>query len=171
MTARPSSSLAHIDPTDVTVRALADSDRAPARALFDGEVARGNPYAARARDLLDGVTPQGEYRADVAERHGAILGVGIYGLVAAASGAGALYAIVIDPAQRRTGAGRALVATAEAALRKLGARFAMLELPDDPAELAGVTELLGQAGFVETARVPDLYRDGVALTFLIHRLG
>jgi len=41
----------------------------------------------------------------------------------------------------------------------------LAELPDDPA-IGSVLTLLRDHGFEEEARVPDFYRDGVALTFL-----
>jgi ribosomal protein S18 acetylase RimI-like enzyme len=160
----------HAAGASVRVRPLADSDRAVAQRLFEAEIERGNPYAPRAHELLDAVGTAGGYHAHVAECGGAVVGVGIFGLVAGASGAGALHAIVVEPSWRRSGAGRALVGAAEATLREMGARFAMLELPDDPGELGGVAELLAAAGFRENARVPDLYRDGVALTFQLRRL-
>jgi len=48
---------------------------------------------------------------------------------------------------------------------KAGARFLLAEMPDDPA-LGTVFALLREHGFREEARVPDFYREGVALTFL-----
>jgi hypothetical protein len=45
----------------------------------------------------------------------------------------------------------------------------MAELPDDPA-IGSILTLLREHGFHEEARVPDFYRDGVALTFLRRKL-
>ena len=56
---------------------------------------------------------------------------------------------------------RAMAATSKEA----GARFLLAEMPDDPAR-GTVFALLREHGFREEARVPDFYREGVALTFL-----
>jgi hypothetical protein len=55
------------------------------------------------------------------------------------------------------------------AARDSGARFLLAEVPDDPA-MGAILTLLESHGFVEEARVPDFYRDGVALRFLERRL-
>ena len=148
----------------VRVRVVAPADLPAARALISAELAN-NPYAVRALDLLDSVTADGEYRGLVAELDGRVVGIGVYGLVAGSQGAGALYAAAVDPAYRRRGVGRALVHAAVDSLRAEGARFVIVEVPDDPAATAHFVELVAASGFTEAARVPDLYRDGVALTF------
>jgi len=51
------------------------------------------------------------------------------------------------------------------AVRGSGADFLLAEMPDDPA-LGTTLALLRQHGFRDEARVPDFFRDGVALTFL-----
>ena len=60
--------------------------------------------------------------------------------------------------------GRLMDAVANAA-RDSSARFLLAEMADDPA-LGKVFALLREHGFREEARVPDFYREGVALTFL-----
>ena len=147
------------------VRDLVATDLPAVRALLDAEAAR-TPYAQRARDLLDLVTPGGEYQALVCTRGTELLGTALFGLVAGAEGAGAIHAVTVHPTHRREGVGRALVDAATQALRRLGARFALVELPDDPAVLPGLRDVLVKNGYEEIARVPHLYRDGVALTFL-----
>jgi hypothetical protein len=49
--------------------------------------------------------------------------------------------------------------------RDAGARYLLAEMPDDPA-LGTVLALLRDHGFEEEARVPDFFREGVALSFL-----
>jgi hypothetical protein len=51
------------------------------------------------------------------------------------------------------------------AMRQAGAKFLLAEMPDDPA-IGTVLSLLKHHGFREEARVPDFFRDGVALSFL-----
>jgi hypothetical protein len=56
----------------------------------------------------------------------------------------------------------------EAAVSQLaagGARSVIVEVPDDRAVADG-HQLLASSAFVEVARVPDYYRDGVALIVL-----
>lgn len=148
----------------VPVRPFVPGDRVAARALIAAELPT-NPYATRALDLVDELAPGGEYQAAVAEQDGRPVGVVVFGLVAGSQGAGSLYAAAVDPAYRRRGVGRALVQAAAEALRGVGARFVIAEVPDDPRATAHFVELVAASGFTEAARVPDLYRDGVALTF------
>ena len=150
---------------DSTVRALAGADLTAARALLDAEAAR-IPYAQRVPRLLDAVTPDGEYQALVAVRGTEVVGAAVFGLVGGAEGAGAIHAVVVHPAHRREGVGRWLVDAATQALRELGARFSFVELPDDPGVLPGLRDVLVENGYDEVARVPDLYKEGVALAFL-----
>jgi len=131
-----------------------------------------HPYAARPIEILDaaGAEPEGEYRAAVATGDaGAVVGVVLFGAVAGTIGGGTLYGVAVTPHARRRGVGRALVDHACAGLVAVGARLALAELPDDPA-LGDVRALLASAGFAERARVPDLVREGVALTFLVRAL-
>lgn len=149
---------------EVPVRAFVPADRVAARALIAAELPT-NPYATRALDLVGEVAPGGEYQAVVAEQDGRPVGVVVFGLVAGSQGAGSLYAAAVAPDYRRRGVGRALVRAAAESLRAVGARFVIAEVPDDPRATAHFVELVASTGFTEAARVPDLYRDGVALAF------
>ena len=142
-----------------------------ARALFAAELAR-HPYAERPLELLDAVAAgSAEYRADVMLDGDRVAGAVAYGLVAGASGAGAVYGVCATPTVRRRGMGARLVAHALGELRTLGARRAFAEVPDDPAALGDVLGLMRAAGFAEEARVPDLVRDGVAMLILRRNIG
>lgn len=142
-----------------------------ARALFEAELAR-QPYAARPLELLDAAAAgSAEYQVDVALDRDGVAGAVAYGLVAGASGAGALYGVCVAPVARRRGTGAELVARALDALHTRGARRAFAEVPDDPAALGDVLGLLRSVGFAEEARVPDLVRDGVALLILGRAVG
>ena len=149
---------------DMHVRPARPDDLPTARALIAAELAN-NPYATRAFELVGAVDEEGEYHGFVAEVGGQVVGVVVFGLVSGSQGAGSIYAAAVDPHARRRGVGGALVQAASAALARLGARFVIVEVPDDPAATAPFVELLVASGFAETARVPDLYRDGVALAF------
>jgi ribosomal protein S18 acetylase RimI-like enzyme len=149
---------------DIHVRPVRPEDLPAIRALIAAELSH-NPYATRALDLVGDVAPGGEYEGVVAERDGRVVGVVVFGLVAGSQGAGSLYAAAVDQQARRRGVGRLLVHAASDSLAARGAWFVMVEVPDDPAATARFVELLAASGFTETARVPDLYRDGVALAF------
>ena len=88
-----------------------------------------------------------------------------------ATGAGRLHLVAVDTQSRSLGVGAALVARAVEDLIARGARFVIAEIPDDETALDGYRSLLAACSFSEEARVPDLYRDGVALSFMRRDLG
>jgi ribosomal protein S18 acetylase RimI-like enzyme len=157
-------SAARLHGAEVAVRAIAAADQAAVHELIAAELVR-NPYAERALRLVNQVGAEGPYQGIVAEHGGRVVGVGVFGLMSGSSGAGTMYAAAVEPAYRRLGVGRALLERAASMLGAQGARFVLVEVPDDPAASAGFVALLQDAGFSEAARIPDLYRDGVALAF------
>ncbi len=120
------------------------------------------PNAPRAAidGLIDGSDP--DARAIVAVDKGRIVGFVIFGTFAGSDGAGRLQLVVTAPELRRMGIGQRLVEGAIAELHASGARFALVEMPADPA-LAIATALLERCGFQVDARVRDFYRDGIDL--------
>ena len=151
----------------VAIRALWPEDADAARELVEAEVA-GTPYAELPRWALDAALTgeSDEARACVAVRESsALVGIVLFGLVAGAEGAGRLILVTVTAAARRQGVGAQLVTAAVDDLARRGARFAGIELPDDPALQPGRALLL-RSGFREDSRVPDFYRDGVDLVFL-----
>jgi ribosomal protein S18 acetylase RimI-like enzyme len=76
-----------------------------------------------------------------------------------------LHTAVLAPGVRAEEVGPRLMSAVVDALKKKGARFLLAEMPDDPA-IGNILTLLRHQGFKEEARVPDFYRDGVALSFL-----
>jgi hypothetical protein len=147
-------------------RALATDDAVPARALVYAALGV-TPYVDRVVEVLDqaarGNDP--EARAFVIERDGTIAGLVLFGLVAGTSGAARLHALVLDRGVDADDVGGRLTSAAAANATAAGARILVAELPDDPA-LGAVPAVLLRNGFHEEARVPDFFRDGVALTFL-----
>jgi ribosomal protein S18 acetylase RimI-like enzyme len=90
----------------------------------------------------------------VAERDGEVIGYAWAGLegmdyMALRGPAGALYDIVVDPARRRAGVGRALLDAAVAALRTLGAPQIVLSTAEGN---VAAQELFRSAGFRATMR-------------------
>ena len=130
------------------------------------------PYVDRIIELLDQAARGGdpEARALVIERDGTIAGLVLFGLVAGANGAGRLHALVLNRGVHPHDVGERLTGAAAAALCADGARLVVAELPDDPA-LGSTPSVLLDDGFREEARIPDFYRDGVALVFLRRDLG
>jgi hypothetical protein len=152
-------------------RALGPDDAVPARSLVY-TVLGVTPYVDRVVELLDQAARGGDPEADalVIERDGTIAGLVLFGLVAGTSGAARLHALVLDRGVSAADVGGRLASAAAAMVAAAGARLFVAELPDDPA-LAPVPAVLARAGFHEEARVPDYFRDGVALCFLRRDVG
>lgn len=136
-------------------------------ALVDGALG-GTPYEAAAREVLAAAAahPSDERRGLAAERRSGLAGVLVYGVYAGAAGAGRLHLMLVAPNARRAGVGSALLERAVGRLRTEGARFLVAEVPDETALLDGCRSFLFARDFFEEARVADLVREGVALTFL-----
>lgn len=151
-------------------RALLADDAVPARGLVYAALGV-TPYVDRVIELLDqaarGNDP--EAAALVIERDGTIAGLVIFGLVAGASATVKLHALVLDRSVNAIDVGGRLTSAAAMAAATSGARLLVAELPDDPA-LGAIPSVLLRHGFHEEARVPDFFRDGVALTFLRYEL-
>jgi hypothetical protein len=147
-------------------RALRPDDAVPARALVYAALGV-TPYVDRVVEVLDQAARGGdpEARALVIERDGTIAGLVIFGLVTGTSGTARLHALVLDRSVSPDDVGGRLTSAAAAAAGAAGARLLLAEVPDDPA-LGPVPGVLLRNGFREEARVPDFFRDGVALSFL-----
>lgn len=122
-------------------------------------------YASAPRYALARALAGEEVSALVAESDGQVTGVAVFGLVPGAEGAGKMHGMAVAPEAQRRGVARALIEAFVGELARRGARFVLVEFPD-AAELAGGRTLLLQAKFAEESRVPDYFRDGIALVFL-----
>jgi ribosomal protein S18 acetylase RimI-like enzyme len=125
------------------------------------------PYVDRVIELLDAAAREGEgeARALVVERDGTIAGLVVFGLVAGATGTARLHALVLNRGASAVDVGSRLTSAAATAAAAMGARLLVAELPDDAA-LGPVPAVLRSTGFREEARVPDFFRDGIALSVL-----
>ena len=125
------------------------------------------PYIDRALEVLTfaerGNDP--EHRAMVIARDGTVAGLALFGTIAGTKGGARLHTAVLAPGVQADDVGGRLMRAVSAAARAGGARYLLAEMPDDPA-IGTVLALLREHGFREEARVPDFYREGVALTFL-----
>lgn len=155
----------------VTVRPAAVADRAALEAFIDRDTA-GTAYADVPRYFLRLAfeARSSEARAAVAERNGEVIGFALYGDVAGSAGTARMHFISVAASARLRAVGRSLCAAAVADLVAGGARLVIAEVPDDPVLVSG-RALLTRCGFAEEARVPDYYRDGVALLILAHSPG
>jgi GNAT superfamily N-acetyltransferase len=125
------------------------------------------PYIDRALEVL-GLAERGgdpEHRGIVIARDGTVAGLALFGAIAGATDGARLYTAVLAPGVEANDVGARLMQAVVDAARETGARFLVAELPDDPA-VGSVLALLRDNGFREDARVPDFFRDGVALSFL-----
>lgn len=151
-------------------RALSPDDHVPARVLLMGALGV-TPYIDRAMEVLQ-LAERGhnhEHRALVIARDGTVAALALYGAVAGALGVSKLHAAVVAPSVSVADVGQRLVTAVLDEARSEGARLVIAEMPDDPAT-GQVRALLASVGFEEEARVPDFYRDGVALTLLRREL-
>ena len=158
-------------PVSVTLRPLATPDATAARALADALLGDA-PYAdAMLAALNEALTSASdEYRAIGVHDRNTLIGFVVLGDTAGAVGAGRIYAVGVDATTRRRGIGSALIDAACADLESRGARFAVIELPEEP-DLAAGLALARAAGFREEGRVGDYTRDGVGLVLLRRDLG
>jgi len=125
------------------------------------------PYIDRALEVLElaerGNDP--EHRALVIARDGTVAALALFGTIAGTAHGARVHTAVLAPGVEIEDVGVRLLDAVASAVRGLGADFLLAELPDDPA-LGTTLALLRQHGFRDEARVPDFFRDGVALTFL-----
>jgi ribosomal protein S18 acetylase RimI-like enzyme len=150
-------------------RAVVD-DRPAMRALVEHDLAE-TPYATVAEYFLrlanDGAA--NESRAIVAERAGEVVGFALFGEVAGAIGTGRMHFVSVTASARLHAIGVGLCEAAVADLASKGARLIVAEVPDEPLLSPG-RALLARCGFVETARVPDYFRDNTDLVVLLRSI-
>ena len=125
------------------------------------------PYIDRALEVLElaerGNDP--EHRALLIARDGTVAALALFGTIAGTANGVRVHTAVLAPGIEVEDVGLRLMDAVAAAARSSGAGFLLAELPDDPA-LGTTLALLRQHGFREEGRVPDFYREGVALSFL-----
>ena len=124
------------------------------------------------RPLADALSAPSEEEVLLLSRDriaGAVTGFVLCGVIPGTLGAGRIRAVAVAPLARRRGVGRDLLTAAVSALEKLGARFVLVELPDDPA-MRFLAALLDTGGFAEESRAADLVRDGVAMRYIRRNL-
>jgi len=147
-------------------RALSAEDHVSARVLLMGALGV-TPYIDRAMEILQRAElgHDVEHRALVIARDGTVAALALFGAVAGAVGVSKLHAAIVAPSVSVADVGERIVSAVLDTTRHEGGRLIVAELPDDPV-MNQARALLTSAGFEEEARVPDFYRDGVALTLM-----
>jgi len=120
-----------------------------------------------------------EYMAQGPERSGyyflvekegeRVLGYACYGPRSLTSGTYDLYWIAVDPAARRGGVGRGLLAASEQAVRNLGGRLLVLETSGLPTYVP-TRKFYLCTGYTLEATLKDFYSDGDDLVIFTKRL-
>ena len=153
------------------LRPFREADRPSIRQLVEAHIGNAS-WAEIVRPSLEAALggASREARGLAAHAGGALAGVVVFGDIAGTLGTSRLHLVAVAPDAQRGGVGRTLVSVAGAELARAGGRLLMVEMPDDPALAIALTFLL-RTGFEAEARVPDFYRDGVALLFLRRTLG
>ena len=150
---------------DAAPRPIAPPDAEGVRALVLASLGV-TPYVDREMELV-ALAERGdpEVASLIVERDGTVAALALFGPVAGAQHTWKLYSLLlaerVDP--RRMGG--TMIDAVIAAVKKAGARMLMAELPADPA-IGKVISLLRANGFKQEGRIPDFFRDDVALLFL-----
>jgi GNAT superfamily N-acetyltransferase len=151
-------------------RPLSLDDHVPSRVLLMGALGV-TPYIDRAMEVLE-LAERGhdhEHRGLVIARDGTVAALALFGILEGATGVIRLHLALVAPSVSVRDVGERIMSAVIEEARHGGARLIVAELPDDPA-VGQLRALLAAVGFDEEARVPDYYRDGVALTLLRHDL-
>ena len=160
-------------PAPVRLRELRPADRAPLDALLRATGSFPENELAVAMELIDeglakataGATlTADDYRFLVAElpESGAaprVIGYVCWGQNPMSDCVFDLYWIAVDPRAQGGGAGRALMAAAEAEARARGGRMVLVET-GGKASYAPTRRFYERIGYVEIARLPDYFRVG-----------
>ena len=150
-------------------RPLLPGDAEPVRALVWGALGI-TPYVDRVMELLSAAERgDPEWHALVSERDGTAAALALFGPVAGARDTWHLNAVLLAPGVQPHEVGRAMIQGIAESVKAAGARLLIAELPADAA-LGRSISLLRANGFHQEGRVPDFYRDGVALLFLRREL-
>jgi hypothetical protein len=150
---------------DAAPRPITVSDGEGIRALVHASLGV-TPYVDRVIELVV-MAERGDpdVQSLVIERDGTVAAMSLFGPVAGAQGTWKLHALLLAERVEPRKVGGAVVEAVVAAVRAAGARLLTAELPGDPA-LGKVLSLLRASGFKQEGRIPDFFRDEVALLFL-----
>ena len=149
-----------------SLRSLREDDVAAALTILRGAVPVSSHAALVSVVESAAFAPSPEQRGLVAEVDGAPVAIAVYGEFAGAAGAGRLHLLAVAEHHRRHGLGALLLGRIAEELSARATRFILAELPDERPALDDYFAFLRASGFTEESRIPDFYRDGVAMVFL-----
>jgi len=145
-------------------RPIAPEDAAGAHQLLVQRLGV-TPYIDRAVEILE-IAERGddpEHRAYVVARDKTVVALALFGSIAGTEAGFKLYTLVVE--SRESDVSKRLLEAVCSSVAASHGRFLIAELADETA-LATTISLLRANGFAEAGRIPDYYRDGVALTIL-----
>lgn len=150
---------------DAAPRPIVSGDAASVRALVLACLGV-TPYIDREMELValaERADP--EVRSLVIERDGTVAALALFGPVAGTQGTWKMYSLLIADRVEPRQIGGAMIEAVVAAVRAERGRLLTAELPADPALGKSLT-LLRTHAFKQEGRIPDFFRDEVALLFL-----
>ena len=150
---------------DAAPRPMAPGDASGVRALVLASLGV-TPYIDREMELV-ALAERGdpEVRSLVIERDGTVAALALFGPVAGAQDTWKLYSLLIAERVDPRHVGGALVDAVVSSVSAERGRLLIAELPADPA-IGKTLSLLRAKGFRQEGRIPDFFRDEVALLFL-----
>jgi len=154
-------------------RALSPADR-PALSVLLKRIPEFAPdELPTAEEVLDGCLENplmSSYYCLVSEKDGHPAGYVCYGNTPLSKGNWDIYWIAVDPAEQGQGIGRELMTAAETDIRRRGGWQVTLETSSTPL-YQKTRRFYLKCGYVEIARIPDLYDRGDDLVIFYKKLG
>lgn len=146
-------------------RPLTPADAEPVRGLVLATLGV-TPYVDRVLELLaEAERGDLDTQALTIERDGTHAALALFGEIVPSHGVWKLHTLLLSDRVEAREVGGALMGAVLERARSLGARSLLGELPADPVYGRTLT-LLRASGFRQEGRIPDFFRDGVALLFL-----
>ena len=128
------------------------------------------PYVDRALELLKAAERDDpETKALIIERDGTVAALALFGPVSGAQDTWKLATFLLSERVEARDIGHALLDAVVDVATKAGGRLLTAELPADPV-IGRTLTLLRANGFKQDGKIPDYFRDGVALLFLRREL-
>lgn len=157
----------------MNIRAMTASDRSAVLDLISATamfLPEEEQVAAEVIDIYLANADQKDYVIEVVEDSaGQVAGYVCYGPTPMTEGTVDLYWMAVHPEKHRQGYGRALVQRVEQTTRAQNGRLIVIETSAKPM-YSSTRQFYRQTGYIETARLPDFYRDGEDLVIFCKHL-
>jgi len=150
-------------------RPLTPADAEPVRGLVLATLGI-TPYVDRVLELLtEAERGDSDTVALTIERDGTYAALALFGEIVPSNHVWKLHTLLISERVDALEVGDAMLAAVMERVRTLGAQSLVAELPADPV-YGRTLDRLRRNGFRQPGKIPDFYRDGVALLFLARAL-